>query len=134
MLAVAEGVGDHVGAELDGAGHVHQGVDLGGAGEQGPVVGDGRPVVRDRVLEVAFVLRHHRLDPGVPVGLDRLLEMAVVDGHHAFAGDGVDDLVQQAAAHEAGADHADPDGVAGGLTGLQGVVDDDHGLTSRPRR
>ena len=43
---------DHVRAELDRSGHVHQRIDLGRAGQECPILGDGGAVARDRFLEL----------------------------------------------------------------------------------
>ena len=67
-------------------------------------------------------------DAGLAVGALGLGDRAVDDGDHAHAGRRVDDLVDQTAAHEAGADQGHPDRAALGLAALQRGVDDDHEL------
>ena len=131
MLAVARGLEHDLRAELDRAGEVDYHVDLLGAAEQERVVRDDDAVRTDRVLDLTLGGRHGgRAELSVvadPVGL---LEPAGVDRGDAHAGDAVGDLVGEALGHEAGADQADLDRAAFGLTGAQCGVDEDHAEAS----
>ena len=110
VLAVGERLDEHVGAELDRAGHVDDDVDLRRPADQHRVLGDRRPAGGERRRRGRSGCRPGRRPRGPSSGR-RLgpLGLAVVDRRHPHAGDAVGDLVGEALAHEAGADHADPD-------------------------
>src|SRR5690606_29052825 len=69
------------------------------------------------------------LDAGLAVRAFGVGWRAVGDGAERHAGGGVDDLVGDAARHEARADHGDPDGPALFLTLGEGGVYEDHAPT-----
>jgi hypothetical protein len=83
--------------------------------------------VRDRVGHPGDIVDDPvAIDTGFAVGALGPREGAVRDRHELHAGSAVDDLVGDAAAHEAGADHGHPHGPALRSAGLQRVVDQDH--------
>ena len=127
VLAVAEGLQHHVGAELDRSGDIHEGVDLLRAAEEKSVVRDDWPSRANGVLQLTLRRRHHAvLEAGVCVHLGRTLEAPAVDGRDLHSGDAVHDGVGEPLGHESGADHSHTDRASLALAGLEQVVDDHH--------
>jgi hypothetical protein len=128
VLAVADGVERHVRTELDGAGHLDDGVDALGATQQRRVVGHGLPPRGDGLLHLGNGAREGELlDAGLAVGALGLLRRAVADRHQLHPGDRVLDLIGDAAPHEPRSHHRDADGATFLLAALERRVDDDHG-------
>ena len=132
VLAVPERLEQHVRRELDVAGDLADDVDLLAPAEQERILRDRGPAVADRVLERALRVDRDALDARLGVGRRGALQRAVRDRDHAHAGHAVDDLVRQALAHEAGADHPDAHGPPLGLAGAKRPVDDDHAAAPSP--
>jgi hypothetical protein len=127
VLAVVDRGRDGAGAVLDRAGHLDQRVDAGLAGQEQRIVRDCVTVRGDRRLEL---VRRRDLDDIVrarlPEGLVGLVERPVRDRDEPHPGHRAQDLERDAAPHEPGADHRDPDRPALAPAALECGVDDLH--------
>ena len=114
-------------AELYRPGGIDQTVDVVGVEHQVRVLRDDRLSGADRVLKLSLAGRHQRLGRTVlDVRAPGARERAVADCDQLHAGNRVEDVVRETAAHEARADHADANGPSLGFTLPERYINDQH--------
>jgi len=128
VLAVLERLEDRVRAELDRAGHVDDDVDVRRSADQHRVGGHDRPAALDGVIDGRLRISDHRIDRRVrvTVAVYGLLDATIEDRHEPDSARAVQDLVRDAARHEARAEHGDADRPPFGFSCRERRVEDDH--------
>jgi hypothetical protein len=134
VLAGGEARQRQLGAERHRAGGVDHDVHPVAAGQHVEVVGDRHRAGRGQPVDVRGTAGGLRGRPHLRDGGVRLLRGPVVHRDELHPRRAVDDLVDQAPAHEAGADESDPDGPALLLAVGEQRVDDDHAGTPARNR